>query len=308
LSYYILGGNRSNTVTIKTGVEEIDVLVRLPLEKRKDINQIRNLNIKIAPGQFVKLSDIADVVIAEGTSEIQKTDRVYSVTISVNDGGIGTKAMQERLLETYQAVNPPSTISYKWGGDAENMTKAMSQLMFALGVSLFLIYAVLASQFENFILPLVILGSIPLALIGVIWGLILTRQPIDIMAMIGVILLAGIVVNNAIVLIDFIKMMRERGLSRTEAILEACRTRLRPILMTTMTTVFGMLPLSLGIGEGSEIYRGMGISVMFGLSFSTILTLVVIPILYTLVEDFNLKVLHILSKFYNGIFGRFRKA
>ena len=114
--------------------------------------------------------------------------------------------------------------------------------------------------------------------------------------MIGVILLAGVVVNNAIVLIDFIKMTRERGSERQEAVIESCRTRLRPILMTTMTTVLGMLPLSLGIGEGAEIYRGMAITVMFGLTFSTLLTLVVIPILYTMIEDMNNAVLRFIKR------------
>ncbi|MDR1832449.1 MAG: efflux RND transporter permease subunit [Fusobacteriaceae bacterium] len=308
LSYYILGGNRDKTVTIKTGIEEIDVLVRLPKAKRNDINQIKNLNIRISPTEFVKLSDIADVVIAEGTSQIQKTDRVYSVSIAANDGGIGNQAMQERFLAAFRKVNPPSTITYKWGGDAENMNKSMSQLFFALGVSLFLIYALLASQFESFMLPIVVIGSIPLAVVGVVYGLILMKLPIDVMALIGVIMLAGVVVNNAIVLVDFIKMMRERGLSRTEAVLESCRTRLRPIVMTTATTILGTLPLSLGIGEGSEIYQGMGVTVMFGLTFSTLLTLVVIPILYTLAEDINLKISGVLKAIYGVTFGRFRKA
>ncbi|MDR3259921.1 MAG: efflux RND transporter permease subunit [Fusobacteriaceae bacterium] len=308
LSYYVLGGNREKTVTIKTGVEEIDVLVRLPKEKRSDINQLKNLNIKIGKGHFVKLTDLADIVLAEGTSEIKKTDRVYSVTISANDGGIGIKGMQDKFMEAYEKIDPPQSVSYKWGGEAQNMNRASSQLMLALGVSLFLIYALLASQFESFVMPFIVIGSIPLALIGVVWGLIFTGQPIDMMVMIGVILLAGVVVNNAIVLIDFIKMIRERGFSRSEAVLESCRTRLRPILMTTMTTVFGMLPLSLGIGEGAEIYRGMGITVMFGLAFSTILTLVVIPILYTLIEDFGNIVISIIKKIYNGLFGRFSKV
>lgn len=117
--------------------------------------------------------------------------------------------------------------------------------------------------------------------------------------MVGLILLAGVVVNNAIVLIDFIQLTIERGSGRIEAVVESCRTRLRPILMTTMTTVLGMLPLSLGIGEGSEIYRGMAITVMFGLSFSTILTLVIIPILFTLVEDFIEKLAKVLKKLFN---------
>ena len=138
-----------------------------------------------------------------------------------------------------------------------------------------------------------------MSLIGIIVGLLLFDQPIDVMVMVGLILLAGVVVNNAIVLIDFIQLTSESGRSRIEAVVESCRTRLRPILMTTMTTVLGMLPLSLGIGEGSEIYRGMAITVMFGLSFSTILTLVIIPILFTLVEDFIEKLGKVLKKLFN---------
>lgn len=138
-----------------------------------------------------------------------------------------------------------------------------------------------------------------MSLIGIIVGLLLFDQPIDVMVMVGLILLAGVVVNNAIVLIDFIQLTIERGSGRIEAVVESCRTRLRPILMTTMTTVLGMLPLSLGIGEGFENYRGMAITVMFGLSFSTILTLVIIPILFTLVEDFIEKLGKVLKKLFN---------
>ena len=138
-----------------------------------------------------------------------------------------------------------------------------------------------------------------MSLIGIIVGLLLFDQPIDVMVMVGLIILAGVVVNNAIVIIDFIQLTIERGSGRIEAVVESCRTRLRPILMTTMTTVLGMLPLSLGIGEGSEIYRGMAITVMFGLSFSTILTLVIIPILFTLVEDFIEKLAKVLKKLFN---------
>lgn len=299
LSYSILGGDRSNTVTVKTGSEEIDVMVRLPKEKRRDINDIKNINIKVGDNKFIKVSDIVDIVYAEGSSEINKTDRIYSVTVSANDGGVGTRAIQEQMVKAFNDSNPPASVSYRWGGDSENLNDSVSQLGMALGISIFLIYALLAAQFENFLLPFIIIGSIPLALIGIIWGLIVFGQAVNVMVMIGLILLAGVVVNNAIVLIDFIQLTIERGSSRTEAVLESCRTRLRPILMTTMTTVLGMLPLSLGIGEGSEVYRGMAITVMCGLTFSTLLTLVVIPILFTLVEDFIEKVANFLKKLFN---------
>ena len=301
LNYLVLGGDRGDTVTVKTGIEEIDVYVRLPKEKRSDVNILRNINIKIADGKFVKLSDVADIVMAEGSTEINKTDRIYSVTISANDGGVGLKSIQDKLVEAYNNTNPPESVAYRWGGNSENLADSTSQLGLALGISIFLIYALLAAQFENFVLPVIIIGSIPLALIGIVWGLLIMGQAVDIMVMIGIILLAGVVVNNAIVLIDFIKMTRERGMERTPAVVESCRTRLRPILMTTMTTVLGMLPLALGIGEGAEIYRGMAITVMYGLTFSTLLTLVVIPILYTLIEDMNNAILKFLKKVYNSI-------
>lgn len=307
VSYFVLGGDRGDTLTVKTGTEELDILVRLPKDKRKDINDLSNINIKIGPGQFVKLSDLATIEMAEGSPEINKTDRIYSVTVSANDGGVGLANIQSEMLKAFEEQNPPSSVSYKWGGDSENLADASAQLGAALAISIFLIYALLASQFENFVFPIIIIGSIPLALIGVVIGLLVMNQPIDVMAMIGVIMLAGVVVNNAIVLIDFIKMTRERGSEREPAVIESCRTRLRPILMTTMTTVFGMLPLALGMGEGSEIYRGMAITTMFGLSFSTLLTLVVIPVFYTLVEDMNNAILRFLKKIFGKLIEKLPK-
>ena len=255
------------------------------------MNVLESLNIKIGDNKFIKLSDVASLQYAEGTSEIRKKNGIYTVTISGNDGGVGLRAIQSKIIEEFKSLNPSSSISYSWGGQTENMQKTMGQLSFALSISIFLIYALLAAQFESFLLPFIIIGSIPLALIGVIWGLVILRQPIDIMVMIGVILLAGVVVNNAIVLIDFIKTMRIRGYDKEYSVIYSCETRLRPILMTTMTTVLGMLPMALGLGEGSEFYRGMAITVIFGLSFSTILTLVLIPILYSVVDDFTQRIL-----------------
>ena len=301
ISYYMLGGDKANTATLKTDSEEIDVLVRLPKEKRNDINTLSSLNIKVGDNKFVKLSDVATLQYAEGTSEIRKKNGIYTVTISGNDGGVGLGKIQSKIIEEFNNLEPPSTISYSWGGQSEKMQKTMSQLSFALSISIFLIYALLASQFESFILPFIIIGSIPLALIGVIWGLVVLRQPIDIMVMIGVILLAGVVVNNAIVLIDFIKTMRTRGYDKEYAIIYSCETRLRPILMTTMTTVFGMIPMALGLGEGSEFYRGMAITVIFGLAFSTILTLVLIPILYSVVDSFTVKAAAKLKEVFGGL-------
>ena len=280
--------------------DEIKKLGKQLLEKLQSYNGMVDISSTLDPGIIELRVNIdrdkiasygATLQYAEGTSEIRKKNGIYTVTISGNDGGVGLGAIQSKIIEEFNNLNPPSTVSYSWGGQTENMQKTMGQLSFALSISIFLIYALLASQFESFIMPIIIIGSIPLALIGVIWGLVILRQPIDIMVMIGVILLAGVVVNNAIVLIDFIKTMRTRGHDREYSVIYSCETRLRPILMTTMTTVFGMIPMALGLGEGSEFYRGMAITVIFGLSFSTILTLVLIPILYTVVDDFSNKLI-----------------
>ncbi|MGL4307880.1 MAG: efflux RND transporter permease subunit [Cetobacterium sp.] len=292
ISYAFLGGNRGQgqTVTVKTGTEEIDVLVRMADKDRRKISNLEQLNIRTADGKFIKVSDVAKIVMAEGASEINKVDKIYSVSIGANDGGIGLNGVQNAIVKAYKETNPPKGVSYSWGGMSQMFGEAIVQMGVALAISIFLIYAILAAQFENFMLPFIIIGSVPLSLIGVYTGLILTRQPFDLMVMIGIIMLAGTVVNNAIVLIDFIKILRERGETIEGAVLESCRTRLRPILMTTMTTVFGMIPLALGFGDGAELYSGMSIAVIFGLSFSTLLTLVVIPILYILTMNMQISI------------------
>lgn len=287
ISYAFLGGNRATgqTQTVKTGTEEIDVLVRLPKDQRESIASLEQLNVRTKDNTFIKVSDVAKVVMAEGAAQVTKNDKIYYASVSANDGGMGLGAVQKEMIKAFEETNPPKGVSYTWGGMSQMFNEAMVQMMGALAISIFLIYAILAAQFENFLLPVIILASVPLALIGVFGGLIITNSPMDLMVIIGIIMLAGTVVNNAIVLIDFIKTLRERGEDIYDAVQESCRTRLRPILMTTMTTVCGMIPMALGIGDGAEMYKGMSIAVIFGLSFSTLLTLVVIPVLYVSVEQ-----------------------
>lgn len=298
LSYSFLGGDKTQgqTVTVKTGLEEIDVLVRLSEKDRRDVKKLEQLNIKTSTGDFIKVSDVCKLSIVEATSEIKKIDKIYSVTLSANDGGIGMGKIQETFLKAFKDLNLPKNIGYSWGGESESLQEVSGQLMMSLGISIFLVYAILASQFESFALPFIIVGSIPLALIGVYFGLIVTNSAFDVMVMTGIVMLAGTVVNNAIILIDYIEILRRRGMSRDKAILKGCFTRLRPIIMTTSTTVLGMLPLAFGIGEGSEIYSGLAVAIIFGMTFSTMLTLIVIPILYEYVEDFSKKFLNISFK------------
>ena len=173
----------------------------------------------------------------------------------------------------------------EFGGEDQMMMEAFSDLSLVLAFAVVLVYMVMAAQFESLLHPLTIMFSMPLALVGVVLGLAITGTPVSVLAAIGVIVLAGVVVNNAIVLVDYINILRQRGLAVREAILTAGPTRLRPILMTTLTTVLGLVPLALGIGEGGEVQAPLAITVIFGLSMSTVLTLVVVPVVYTAIED-----------------------
>jgi HAE1 family hydrophobic/amphiphilic exporter-1 len=164
------------------------------------------------------------------------------------------------------------------------MQESFNSMLFTLAMAVFLVYLVMASQFESLVHPFVILFTIPLALVGAVWALWLTGTTVSVVAFIGVIMLAGIVVNNAIVLVDLINQLRRAGQDATSAILEAGRARLRPILMTTATTALGLLPMALGLGEGTEVRAPMAITVIGGLIVSTLLTLVVIPVMYSLLD------------------------
>ena len=169
------------------------------------------------------------------------------------------------------------------------MLVAFSSMSFAILLAAFLVYIVMASQFESLLHPLVIMSTIPFALVGVVIALFITSKPISVIVLIGVVMLAGIVVNNAIILVDCINTRRKEGMPRREAIIEGGKIRLRPIMMTTTTTVLGLLPLALGLGEGAELRMPMGITVVGGLLFSTLLTLVLVPVVYDIFEGIRRK-------------------
>ena len=179
-------------------------------------------------------------------------------------------------------ANPlPSEFAWRIGGDYENQQEMFSDLTLLLLLIILLVYMVMASQFESFLGPLVIMVSIPFAFVGVALGNMLSGMAVGMMSMVGIIILMGIVVKNGIVLIDYTILCQERGMAVRDASVIAARSRLRPILMTTLTTVLGMLPMALGRGEGSELWNGLGVTVAWGLSISTLITLVIIPVLYS---------------------------
>jgi HAE1 family hydrophobic/amphiphilic exporter-1 len=196
------------------------------------------------------------------------------------DLGSAVKEVRDLLATTPLAAG----VSVHIGGQGEEMDASTRSMLFAFGLAIFLVYLVMASQFESLVHPFVIMFSIPLALVGAVLALKLTGTPISVVVFIGLIMLAGIVVKNAIVLIDRVNQLREEGHAKREAIILAAESRLRPIAMTTLATLLGFLPLAIGLGEGSEVRSPMAITVIGGLAVSTLLTLVVIPIVYELID------------------------
>jgi HAE1 family hydrophobic/amphiphilic exporter-1 len=263
---------------------QIDVLVRLREDDRLGLNELERLVINPDSEIPIRLAAVADIQVNEGPSEIRRIDQQRASLITANIQGVDLGTASAQINEAMQGIDFPTGFGYFISGQNREMEISMRSLYFALGLAIFLVYIVMASQFESLIHPFVIMFTVPLALIGVIAVLFLGQIPLSVVVFIGMIMLAGIVVNNAIVLVDYINTLRRSGLEKTEAIVQAGSVRLRPILMTTLTTVLGLLPMALGLGEGAEIRTPMAITVIAGLASSTVLTLVVIPVVYSLAD------------------------
>ena len=263
---------------------EIDVRVRVLDEQRASPERIGQLVVNPDAERPVTLDAVADIDIAVGPGEIRRVgqQRVAVVSASTRFGDLGSAAEEARAI--IAGVPMPRGVSARVAGQSDEMQRAFRSLVLALALAVFLVYLVMASQFESLLHPFVILLSIPLALTGAVFALWLTGTTLSVVVFIGVIMLAGIVVNNAIVLVTRINQLREQGMVREMAIVEAGRARLRPIVMTTLTTALGLLPLALGLGEGAEMRAPMAIAVIGGLLLSTALTLVVIPVIYSLLD------------------------
>ncbi|MGA9343181.1 MAG: efflux RND transporter permease subunit [Rhodanobacteraceae bacterium] len=259
---------------------KIDVLVRARPTDRASVDDIRNLIVNPSAAKPVRLASVAEVTRTEGPSEIHRVDqeRVAIVSANLRYGDLGTAV---RELQQTLATHPLAAgVSVHIGGQSEELDASVKSLLFALGLAIFLVYLVMASQFESLLHPFVIMFSIPLALVGAVLALKLTGTPISIVVFIGLIMLAGIVVKNAIVLVDRINRLREAGHTKREAIVLGAESRLRPIVMTTLATLLGFLPLAIALGDGAEVRAPMAITVIGGLAVSTLLTLIVIPVLY----------------------------
>jgi HAE1 family hydrophobic/amphiphilic exporter-1 len=269
----------------KESDRQIDVRIRNQESDRTSVADVRNLVLPAADGSPIRLTAVADVYVDEGPAEIHRLQQQRAAVVSANleNRSLGSAVAAVR---TALADNPPPTgITSEIGGQNAEMQVSFASLRFAIILAIFLVYLVMAATFESFIHPLIVLFTIPLALVGAVFGLLVTQTVISVMVLIGAVLLVGIVVNNAIVLIDSINRLRRLGYEKTDAVVRAGHIRLRPILMTTLTTVLGLIPMAIAWGEGAELRAPLAITVLFGLAISTVLTLVVIPAAYVAVPS-----------------------
>ena len=280
-SYLSAAMNGSTMSFYREDGDEYDIRVRYAPEFRAGIEDIENIIIYNNMGKGVRIKDLGTVVESLTPPSIQRKNRERLITVSgVVANGVALSDAVAATDKIIAGTEIPSELSIEIGGSYEDQQDMFGDLIMLLAMIIILVYIVMASQFESFMSPFVIMFSIPFAFVGVLLGLWVTGTPLGAMGMVGILILMGIVVKNGIVLIDYTILMRERGKSVAEASVIAAKSRLRPILMTTLTTVLGMIPMAVGQGEGSEMWRSLGMVVAWGLSVSTLVTLVIIPTVY----------------------------
>jgi len=264
--------------------DEYDIFISLPPEKKTRISDIENLPIKTLIGTTVKLKDIGNVseALSPQTVNRKEQERVIAIVADYEGRSLGDITADIKKFASTLQLPPNTTISY--AGQIEMQTDTFKDLFFLLILSIVLVYMVMASQFESLIDPFIVMFSVPFAFTGVFIALLITGTSFSVVAFLGSIMLVGIVTKNAIVLVDYTNITRARGIPLREAIIQAGRNRLRPVLMTTITTLFGLLPLAISTGEGSEVWKPLGIATIGGLFFSSLITLVLVPVLYCIFE------------------------
>ncbi|QUH19153.1 efflux RND transporter permease subunit [Alkaliphilus sp. B6464] len=284
----VRGAATGTTATrYKDNGDEIDVVLRSVGDVTESLSNFEQIDITTPTGINIPLSQVADISVIKSPVSISRENQEKVVTVNSQIVGRDLRSIVTDINAELQEYQLPEGYYYSMGGENKEMMEAFSQLLLALALAVILIYMVMAAQFESLIHPFVIMFTIPLAFSGGALALFLTGRAFGVTAFIGVIMLAGIVVNNGIVLIDYINILRSEGKERTEAITIAGPVRLRPILMTTLTTILGLIPLALGIGEGAELQAPMATVVIGGLVLSTVLTLVFVPVLYTIFDDMS---------------------
>ena len=268
--------------------DETDIRIRYDKVYRDDLKSIENLPIVSSSGARISLKQVAQISEEEGPVKINREDQLRVVSVTANTDGRPVGGIVDDIkkkLNNSGSLKLPNGYFVEYGGSYKQMQDTFGALTIALILAIILVYMVMACQFESLIHPLIVMAELPLAFIGVGLALLITGQNLSLPSFMGIIILSGIVVNNAIVLIDYINQLRAQGIEKCQAIIKGGTTRLRPILITSLTTVFGMLPMAIATQEGSEMMRPMAVAVIGGLVVSTVLTLVVIPVIYSLVEE-----------------------
>jgi hydrophobic/amphiphilic exporter-1 (mainly G- bacteria), HAE1 family len=262
----------------------------LAKHNRQNPDDVAQVTIKNKDGQQIKLGDIAYIYQGRGPTTIARKDRSRAITISTNiDDTRPVGEIVQEIEGRVKALNLPKDIDVYYAGASEDMNNMFSDMLLAISFAILFVYMIMVSLFESFIHPFTIMFSLPVALFGALTALMLTGQNLNIFSMIGVLMSMGLVVKNAILLIDYTNTLRSRGMGMREALLEAGPIRLRPIIMTSSTMVFGMLPLALAIGSGGEFRAGLAVVVIGALISSTLLTLVLVPVIYTIMEGYKEK-------------------
>ena len=273
--------NGSVTSFYREDGDEYDIRVRYDKPFRESIADIENITIYNAQGKGVKIRDLGKVVESYSPPTIERKDRERYITVTgVVATGYAMSDVIAATTEGMESIEFPAGYVWQLSGTYEDQQETFGDLFLLMALMIILVYVIMASQFESLVDPFVIMFSIPFAVVGVVIGLAITGVPLNVMSLLGILMLVGIVVNNGIVLVDYTILCRERGMKLIDAVVTAGRSRLRPILMTTLTTVLGMVPMAVGNGVGSEMWNSLGMSVAWGLSFSTLITLIFIPTLY----------------------------
>lgn len=275
--------NRMNGMTasvFREDGEEYKIKVRNDIDHRQSIEDIENILIYNNQGRAVRLSEVAQVVEREAPPSIKRQDRERVIKVTATLYGTTLDVAAANIQAELDKMDIPTEIGTKIGGSIEDQQESFSDMGTLLILILMLVYIVMAAQFESLRYPFIIMFSIPFAFVGLILSLFLTGISINLMSLIGGVMLVGIVVKNGIVLVDYINLNRERGMGISQAVILGGKSRLRPVLMTSLTTILGMVPMSLGIGEGSELWQPMGVAIVGGLTVSTLVTLVIIPVVY----------------------------
>jgi HAE1 family hydrophobic/amphiphilic exporter-1 len=277
----------SKVSTYRTGGEKYDVHVILREEDRNSLTGVQKLFFLNRLGETIPLENVVEVVEGRGPLTIARENRTRIIEVT---GALTGERPLNRVMADLQseisALGPvPAGLELTYSGSYRQMQESFRSLFFVLILAVVLVYMVLASQFENLLHPLIVMFSVPFCVIGLVAALVVTGTTFSLMSFIGAILLVGIVVNNAIVLIDYMNLLQKRGLSVREAIVRGGKTRLKPILMTSFTTIFGLLPMAIGTGAGSELRAPLGRAVVGGLLTSSFVTLILIPTIYWLVES-----------------------